>query len=135
MLTLTTPALIFSIVSLLMIAYTTRFLGLAALIRNLHDKLEISIEPKGNIQAQLILLKERVNLIKYMQILAVVSLILSIFSILFLFFELVLLGELSFVISLLFLVTSLILSVIEIYDSIKALELQLEECADERRSL
>ena len=35
---LNTPALLFSITSLLMLAYTNRFLGIARLIRELHDK-------------------------------------------------------------------------------------------------
>lgn len=135
MLTLTTPALIFSIVSLLMIAYTTRFLGMATLIRNLHDKMKETTDPVENIQAQLILLKKRLNLIKNMQIFAVIALILSIFSIVALYFGFTLTGELIFILSLLFLVISLILSVIEIYDSIRALEVQLEECADGRCTL
>ena len=37
-LTLTTPALLFSAISLIMLAYTNRFLAYAAVIRNLHDK-------------------------------------------------------------------------------------------------
>lgn len=135
MLTLTTPALIFSIVSLLMIAYTTRFLGLATLIRSLHDKMKETTDPVENIQAQLVLLKKRVNLIKNMQIFAVIALILSIFSIVSLYFGFILTGELIFILSLLFLVISLILSIVEIYDSIRALELQLEECADGRCTL
>lgn len=135
MLTITTPALVFSIVSLLMIAYTTRFLGLATLIRNLHDKMKETRDPGENIQAQLILLKKRVNLIKNMQIFAVLALILSIFSIVSLYFGFTLIGELIFILSLLFLVVSLILSVVEIYDSIRALEVQLEECADGRCKL
>ena len=36
-LTLTTPALLFSAISLIMLAYTNRFLAYAAIIRNLHD--------------------------------------------------------------------------------------------------
>ena len=34
--TLATPALLFSAISLLMLAFTNRFLALAALVRNLH---------------------------------------------------------------------------------------------------
>ena len=37
-LTLTTPALLFSAISLIMLAYTNRFLAYAATIRTLHDK-------------------------------------------------------------------------------------------------
>ncbi len=35
---LTTPALLFSTTSLLMLAYTNRFLAIAKLIRKLHDE-------------------------------------------------------------------------------------------------
>ena len=35
---LTTPALLFPAISLLMLAYTNCFLGLATIIRNLHDR-------------------------------------------------------------------------------------------------
>lgn len=134
-LTLTTPALLFSTVSLLMVAYTTRFLGLANLIRSLHDKLKQSNLEDENIQLQLALLKKRVKVIKNMQLLGVLALIMSIFSTAFLFFEILWLGEMFFVISLIFLVGSLILSVIEIVSSVKALEVQLDECIDGRCSL
>ncbi len=127
-LTLTTPALLFSTVSLLMVAYTTRFMGLAGLIRVLHERLKESKPGDRNLQLQLELLRRRVKLIKNMQILGVMALILSITSIAFLFFEKLILGEAAFMMSLLLLLGSLILSVIEIYDSVKALEVQLDEC-------
>ncbi|GLI56531.1 membrane protein [Propionigenium maris DSM 9537] len=127
-LTLTTPALLFSTVSLLMVAYTTRFMGLAGLIRVLHERKKESEPGDKNLQLQLELLRRRVQLIKNMQILGVMALILSITSIAFLFFEKLILGEVAFMISLLLLLGSLILSVIEIYDSVKALEVQLDEC-------
>lgn len=127
-LTLTTPALLFSTVSLLMVAYTTRFMGLAGLIRSLHERLGDSKPGDSNLQLQLELLRRRVGLIKNMQILGVMALIFSIISTAFLFFEKLILGEVSFMIGLLLLLGSLILSVIEIYDSVKALEVQLDEC-------
>jgi hypothetical protein len=37
---LTTPALLFPAISLIMLAYTNRFLGLATVIRNLRDRFE-----------------------------------------------------------------------------------------------
>ena len=37
-LSLTTPALLFSAISLIMLAYTNRFLAYAAVVRNLHAK-------------------------------------------------------------------------------------------------
>jgi len=134
-LTLTTPALLFSTVSLLMVAYTTRFMGLAGLIRGLHERLKESNQGDRNIQLQLVLLRKRVRLIQNMQILGVMALILSIVSIAFLFFENLPMGEAAFIMSLLFLVGSLILSIMEIYDSVKALEVQLDECTAGRCQL
>ncbi len=129
-LTLTTPALLFSTVSLLMVAYTTRFMGLAGLIRSLHDRNKMAKLSDENIRIQLALLRKRVRVIKNMQLMGVVALILSIFSTAFIFFENMLMGEITFIVSLIFLVISLILSAVEIQNSIHALEVQLDECAD-----
>lgn len=131
-LTLTTPALLFSTVSLLMVAYTTRFMGLASLIRNLHDKRKDPKFSGGNIQLQLDILRKRVRVIKNMQLLGVLALILSIFSTGFLFLEMMWQGEAAFLLSLIFLTGSLILSVIEIKSSMRALEVQLNECEGEK---
>ncbi len=131
-LTLTTPALLFSTVSLLMVAYTTRFMGLAALIRSLHEKNKMTNLSDENIQLQLDLLKKRVKLVQNMQLFGVLALILSIFSTLLIFLGVSVGGSIVFVISLLLLVVSLILSVFEIYNSMHALEVQLEECSDGR---
>lgn len=134
-LTLTTPALLFSTVSLLMVAYTTRFMGIATLIRSLHDKHKMTNLSDENISLQLNLLKKRVRLIKNMQLMGVVALILSILSTAFIFFENIFLGEATFIVSLIFLVVSLIISAVEIQNSIHALEVQLDECADGRCKL
>ena len=68
---LTTPALLFPAISLLLLAYTNRFLTLAALIRELHGRY-----PKGHedtVLGQIINLRTRVRLIRAMQALGVVS--------------------------------------------------------------
>lgn len=52
-LTLTTPALLFSAVSLILLAYTNRFLSYAQLVRQLRDRymetLRISLKHKSRI--------------------------------------------------------------------------------------
>ena len=58
---LTTPALLFPAISLLLLAYTNRFLALANLIRNLHGR--YMNEKDVNIKAQITNLKKRVILI------------------------------------------------------------------------
>ena len=64
--TLTTPALLFPTVSLLMLAYTNRFLTIATIIRNLHDRYRES--QSDNLLGQIANLRYRVYLIRNMQI-------------------------------------------------------------------
>ena len=65
-LSLTTPALLFSAISLIMLAYTNRFLAYAAVIRNLHDKFLKQQDPA--LIRQIKNLKRRLNLTRWMQI-------------------------------------------------------------------
>ena len=72
-LTLSTPALLFSAISLIMLAYTNRFLAYAAVIRNLHD---IYLERKEeSLIRQIKNLKLRLNLTRWMQIFGISSLL------------------------------------------------------------
>jgi hypothetical protein len=122
--TLTTPALLFPAISLLLLAYTNRFLTIAGLIRTLHKNyLE---NPNKNIKAQIFNLKRRVNLIKNMQIFGIVSLLLCVLSMFLIYEELRFYGSLVFGVSLVLLMISLILSIIEIQISVKALNIQLD---------
>src|SRR5512143_1402763 len=70
---LTTPALLFPTVSLLMLAYTNRFLTIATIIRNLHDRYRA--EQSENIIRQIANLRYRTYLIRDMQIAGVLSLL------------------------------------------------------------
>ena len=65
-LTLTTPALLFSAISLIMLAYTNRFLAYAAVVRSLHDKY-LQKKDKALIK-QIKNLKKRLYLTRSMQI-------------------------------------------------------------------
>ena len=79
----TTPGLLFSAISLLLLAYTNRFLAAAALIRSLHDRY---LEEKSNmILEQIQMLKKRVFLIKLMQTVGVASLFLCVLCMFLLF--------------------------------------------------
>jgi hypothetical protein len=71
-LTLTTPALLFPALSLLLLAYTNRFLALANLIRNLHHRYQT--EPNPGVAGQLANLRKRVYIIRNMQALGLASL-------------------------------------------------------------
>lgn len=133
--TLTTPALVFSTISLLLLAYTNRFLGIASLIRNLHERAKLEGYRNPIIQNQLNSLKKRVKLIRDMQFLAILSLLFCVFSMFVLFFDKIIFGEVLFAFALIFLMSSLILSAIEINISVKALNIQLSECIGEECEL
>ncbi len=125
--TLTTPALVFSTISLLMLAYTNRFSAVADLIRNLHD---VAVQKEDDdivIKCQLKSLRKRVVLIRNMQFTAIISLFFCVFSMFLLFFEKNLAGEIVFAIALVLLMISLIISAIEINMSVHALNIQLGE--------
>ena len=121
---LTTPALLFPAISLLLLAYTNRFLTIAGLIRALHKNYQEN--PNKNIKAQIFNLKRRVNLIKNMQIFGIVSLLLCVLSMFLIYEELQFYGSLVFGVSLVLLMISLVLSIIEIQISVKALNIQLD---------
>lgn len=123
--TLTTPGLLFSAISLLLLAYTNRFLTLANLIRTLHDKYDETGDKRA--KEQITNLRRRVTLIKNMQLLGIGSLFLSVFCMVALFAGLIITGKLLFAVSLGMLLISLGLSMIEIRISVDALNIQLQD--------
>ena len=123
--TLATPALLFPAVSLLLLAYTNRFLALAHLIRTLHASYRA--EPDDLIVRQIHHLRHRVVLIRNMQATGVVSIFLCVLCMLLLFGGYKGVGGLVFGLSLMFLMVSLALSLWEIQISILALNLQLSD--------
>lgn len=124
-LTLTTPALLFPAISLLLLAYTNRFLALAALIRDLNGKYKEKHDPI--ILAQIINLRKRIKIIRNMQIFGVSAFFLCVLSMFSIFRRKLFLGEASFGLSLIFLMTSLALSIYEVQISIKALTLEIDD--------
>jgi len=120
---LTTPALLFPAISLLLLAYTNRFLAIATLIRNLHEKYET--EPNKILIEQIRNLRKRVYLIRNMQFLGVSSLLLCVICMFVLFWGQMEVGQWLFGTSLVLLMLSLSLSVIEIQISVKALNIQI----------
>ena len=124
-LSLTTPALLFPAVSLLLLAYTNRFLALAALIRELHSRYKNNRDEL--LIAQIRNLRQRVILIRNMQALGVSSLLLCVVCMFVLFAGWVSAGKAIFGISLLLLIMSLALSIWEIQISVNALNLHLSD--------
>jgi len=120
---LTTPALLFPTVSLLMLAYTNRFLTIATIIRNLHDRYR---EDKNeNLLGQIANLRFRVYLIRNMQIFGVLSLLMCVVSMFALFAGWIAAGKWSFAIALLLMIVSMLISLRELTISVGALDLLL----------
>ena len=125
MLTLTTPALLFSAISLLLLAYTNRFLALAQLVRNLHTLYK---QNQDNILlGQIKNIRRRVNIIRYMQIAGIASLLLCVLSMFLIYVGENIWSEVMFGIALLLLIFSLALSIWEIQISVRALDLHLSD--------
>lgn len=128
---LTTPALLFPAISLLLLAYTNRFLALAALIRDLHAKYKAG--PDEVIYKQIANLRHRVKLIKSMQAFGVASLLFCVLCMFVLFAGWHHAGQWLFGISLVLMLVSLGLSLREIQISVDALNLRLEDVEEMRR--
>ncbi|WKZ34910.1 MAG: DUF2721 domain-containing protein [Anaerolineales bacterium] len=129
--TLTTPALLFPTVSLLLLAYTNRFLTLATIIRNLHDR--YSRDHEESLLRQIANLRYRVYLIRNMQIYGVLSLLFCVVSMFALFAGWVAGGQWSFGIALVLMIISLGISLRELQISVGALDLLLAELEDGER--
>jgi hypothetical protein len=124
-LTLTTPALLFSAISLIMLAYTNRFLAYAAVIRNLHDKY---LDNKDkNLIEQIKNLKLRLNLTRYMQIFGITSLLLCVLTMFLIYIDYNVFAVWVFGTALLLLILSLALLIREIQISIRALSLHISD--------
>ena len=82
--TLTTPALLFSAISLILLAYTNRFVAYTGVVRNLHKQYKES--PSTVLKGQIYNLRKRLYLIRTMQILGVTSLFLCVITMFLIFF-------------------------------------------------
>ncbi len=120
-----TPAILFPTVSLLLLAYTNRFLALASIIRNLHATHQA--HPSTVLLKEISNLRYRVRLIRNMQAFGALSLLLCVACMLLLFAGLLVLGRSVFAASLVLMLISLALSFREIQISTDALNLHLRD--------
>ncbi len=125
-----TPALLFPAITLLMLAYTNRFLALASLIRKLHGEYKESKGDRLLVKAQIVNLHRRLTLIKRMQASGILSFFFCVLSMLFIYLEYEMGAYAIFALSLVFLLVSLALSLNEIYISTRALEIELKDMED-----
>lgn len=120
-----TPALLFSATSLILLAYTNRFLTIATIIRSL--KKVYKEKENRLVLLEIKNLNLRLTLIRYMQLAGVLSLFLSVFTMLLLFIEQSIVSLYFFGFSLLSLMISLGISFWEISISVNALRLHLSD--------
>lgn len=123
--TINTPALLFPTISLLMLAYTNRFLGLASIIRKLHADWKANPDPIY--VEQIRNLRRRLKLIRDMQSLGILSILLCVASMVLLLSGLTGAATGFFAVSLVLMIASLGLSLWEIQLSGGALSLHLKE--------
>lgn len=124
-LTLTTPALLFSAISLILLAYTNRFLAYASVVRNLHA--DFKANPNSLLLGQIQNLRKRLSLTRAMQILGIGSLLLCVLCMFLIYIGFQGWAELVFGIALVMLIFSLGLSIREIQISVKALDIHLND--------
>jgi hypothetical protein len=128
MMTITTPALLFPAISLLLLAYTNRFLVIAQLIRSLYTQLHETKEQ--HMKEQILHLRKRIQLIRWMQSIGVVAFLSCTLSMGALLLNQEVVGGVLFGLSLVFLFVSLSISLIEIHISGTALSIQLNNLED-----
>lgn len=124
-LTLITPTFLFSAISLLLLAYTNRFLSYAQLVRLLKDR--YMEDQSALTRAQIMNLRRRLYLTKNMQLLGVASLLLCVATMFFIYVGLQIISVYIFGLALILLIISLTLSVMEIRISAKSLEIYLSD--------
>jgi hypothetical protein len=120
---ITTPAILFPAISLLLLAYTNRFMALASLIRSLKSQYLENHNP--NLIGQISNLRKRIYLIRNMQACGIASFFLCVFCMLLLFSDNQVIAQYTFGFSLILLLLSLYLSFREIQISIEALKIEL----------
>lgn len=124
-LTLTTPTLLFSAVSLIMLAYTNRFLSYAQLVRTLKEQY---VKQHSEVTAaQINNLRKRLYLTRSMQVLGISSLFFCVITMFLIYIGLNTLSVYIFGFALLLLIASLGVSIWEIHISVKALEIHLKD--------
>lgn len=125
---ISTPALLFPAISLLLLAYTNRFLVIAQLIRSLYK--QNAENPTMDLRKQILHLRVRIDAIRKMQVAGVTSFIFCVLTMFAIFMAWPLVTNVLFVASLLLLLVSLCFSLYEVQISGQALTLQLKNLED-----
>jgi magnesium-transporting ATPase (P-type) len=127
-LTIQTPALLFPALSLLLLAYTNKFLAIASLIRKLYSDYKNQKDPKTIDQIESLL--KRLWLIRWMQIIGITSILFCVLTMFFVYYGNQFIAKTLFGGSLILMISSLIISILEITKSSDALRLLLKDMED-----
>ncbi len=132
-LTLITPTFLFSAISLILLAFTNRFLSYAQLVRTLKDR--YMDDHSAMTHAQIMNLRKRLYLTKNMQLFGVASLLLCVATMFLIYIGLQIISVYVFGIALIFLIISLSLSVWEIQISARSLEIYLSDMENKKENV
>lgn len=121
-----TPALLFPAITLLMLAYTNRFLAIANRIRSLHENYNKTVV-KHIALGQIKSLRARLNMIKYMQGLGALSFFCCVLCMYFIYRSWFEAANITFAAGMITLLASIVISFVEIQQSTRALELELSD--------
>ena len=124
---ISTPGLLFPAITLLLLAYTNRFVALATLARGLRQRLNDTPEMSVTLVSQIKNLKARLLLIRNMQALGVASFFSCVLCMVLLYLDRQLYAEYVFALSLFLLLGSLLLSFIETQISTRAISMELSD--------
>jgi hypothetical protein len=125
--TITTPSLLFPAISLLLLAYTNRFVVLTNVIRQLSNTKEDNAVVQVLVRRQMDNLRLRIQVIRRMQAFGVLSFVLCTLSMFALLMQWSITGQLLFANSLILLVISLLFSFYEVNISTEAINIELEK--------
>ncbi|MDL2278937.1 DUF2721 domain-containing protein [Parabacteroides sp. OttesenSCG-928-G07] len=131
MLDLTTPSLLFSAISLILLAYTNRFISYASVVRTLKERHQQTQDPRDI--AQIANLRKRLYLIRSMQILGILSLLLCVVAMFFVYISWQSIAAWIFGAALLLLAASLCVCIWEINISVKALDIHLSDIGSKEK--
>lgn len=123
--TITTPSLLFPAISLLLLAYTNRFVVLTNVIRQLSNT--DGAQTKEIVRRQIINLRKRLSIIRAMQAFGVLSFVFCTLSMFALLLQWLTIGQGLFAASLILLVISLLYSFYEVHISTNAINIELEK--------
>ncbi len=130
-LTIQTPALLFPALSLLLLAYTNKFLSIASLIRKLINDYEEN--QLVTTVSQIRSLRRRLWLIRWMQTFGVGSILLCVITMFLIYEGHQVAAKILFALSFVLMITSLMITIVEIYLSAGALRVLLKDWEEKEK--